>query len=1029
MKKFIYLFIGFFSFFLLLLTCGKNVYAEEVKSIINIETPSQNSIYKNKLDISGWVMSNSNKSTIKIYINDKEIDNVNRIERNDVLKAIKNYGDKNNNPNPGFNSVIDLTDYKDGIYTIKVDVLNENKVINFSSCNVKVKKANGILNVENFNDKIEGKNIILGGWYLTDLPGSILKIYIDNNEINDIDMYTRSDVFKVIKNYGDSSTTPKPGFYKNIDLSSYLNGTHTISIKVINPNTNEVIVNDNKKIYLNKSKSLLTIEEPNKVNVNSFELKISGWVMNTNIDDKIKIKIDNDYVPVNMISRNDVLRAIKNFPHNSINEQPGFNSIINLKNYDDGKHTITVENTNSLTNEIVNSKSLIVNVNKYNSKLVLEEPTGIVKGNLLNVSGWLMSTDSNQKLKAYLNNEELPILDRNNRNDVLKAVKGYGDINTTPKPGFNKKIDISNFVDGKYNLKIVAFDSDTDKKLSEVNRKITINKYKSILNVETKENINVSTSINVNGWLMSTCSDVSIYANIDNDQYLINNRINRNDVLRTVKGYGDNNTTPKPGFNEKIDLSKYKDGSHLLKVIIKDNKTGEILVQKTQKFMIKKYKALVTIEKPISNDISYGIEHELSGWVMTDCPYAVLKVFIDNKEMNNHSFDRIKRNDVLKAIKGYGDSNTNSNAGFSTKINLSSFKDGKHSIKIYVYNEKTNEVINYGKQDIVIKKYKGKLNLESPIRSTFNSTFIVSGWEMSESSDSIIEVLIDNNNYGFNIDRFSRGDVVNSIKGYGDESVNQTAGFESKVNLINISEGKHVLTVKLRSKYGDILDSITKEIFIYNKLYFGVDISYYQSNVDFKTLKNEGIDFTIIRLGYRGYGTGSLNLDLKYDKHVTDAINNNMDFGLYFFSSAINETEALEEANYVINNINIGGYGNKIKYPIVFDTEFSSSQRKGRADGLTKQERTNIAKTFLNRIKQAGFTPMLYASKSFLYDNLDMNQLKDYDVWVAHYNGTTDPINNTTDYTGIYQMWQYTSKGQILGINGNVDLNISYKKY
>ena len=139
-------------------------------------------------------------------------------------------------------------------------------------------------------------------------------------------------------------------------------------------------------------------------------------------------------------------------------------------------------------------------------------------------------------------------------------------------------------------------------------------------------------------------------------------------------------------------------------------------------------------------------------------------------------------------------------------------------------------------------------------------------------------------------------------------------------------------------------------------------------------------------------------------------------------SQAINEQEAIEEANWVVDMVS----RYDIKYPIALDSEWSNKDHDGRADYLDKGQRTTIAKAFLNTIRQRGYTPAIYASKNWLYEQLDRTQLNDYDVWVAHYTGD---VNNRTDYQGAYTMWQYTSEGRVDGVNNNVDRNICYKRY
>ena len=209
-----------------------------------------------------------------------------------------------------------------------------------------------------------------------------------------------------------------------------------------------------------------------------------------------------------------------------------------------------------------------------------------------------------------------------------------------------------------------------------------------------------------------------------------------------------------------------------------------------------------------------------------------------------------------------------------------------------------------------------------------------------------------------------------------------------------------------------------EQCFKFNKIkeLYGIDVSSHQGVIDWINVKKSEIDFAIIRAGYRGYGNGVLKIDDRFYENMKGAYDNNIDCGVYFYSQAINEAEAEEEAYFVINALK----GYNIKYNIVIDSEYSTSKRTGRADYLTVNERTKVCKKFCETIEKLGYKSMIYASKSWFYNNLNIDELNKFDTWVAHY--TTDK----TDYKYDYSIWQYTSKGKVNGINGDVDLDIMY---
>ena len=214
-------------------------------------------------------------------------------------------------------------------------------------------------------------------------------------------------------------------------------------------------------------------------------------------------------------------------------------------------------------------------------------------------------------------------------------------------------------------------------------------------------------------------------------------------------------------------------------------------------------------------------------------------------------------------------------------------------------------------------------------------------------------------------------------------------------------------------------------------IFYGIDVSYANKLINWLQVKQSNqVSFTMIRAAYRGYATGKIVTDEQFERNIMQASGAGIDIGLYFFTQATNEAEAIEEADYIVNlmrrhNINI-------KYPIAIDTEYSGSKTngqndyEGRADNLTPTQRTNVCIAFCERIKSYGYTPMIYASRNWFYDNLEADRLVDYEHWVAHYTGSVD---SPTNYKYHYTMWQYTSSGSVSGIEGRVDLNICNKKY
>ncbi len=194
----------------------------------------------------------------------------------------------------------------------------------------------------------------------------------------------------------------------------------------------------------------------------------------------------------------------------------------------------------------------------------------------------------------------------------------------------------------------------------------------------------------------------------------------------------------------------------------------------------------------------------------------------------------------------------------------------------------------------------------------------------------------------------------------------------------------------------------------------GIDVSHHQGKIDWAQVKASGVEFAIIRAGYRGQTSGGIYEDAYFKTNMNGAIANGIKVGVYFYSTAINETEALEEAAWVVKKI--APYS--VTYPVVYDFEDFNSKRCVNVGGA---EATKNANTFLNYVKANGYEPMMYANKNDITNRMSRSSFS-CKFWLAHY-------TSQTDYTGNVNMWQYTSKGTVPGISGWVDMNIAYFNY
>jgi GH25 family lysozyme M1 (1,4-beta-N-acetylmuramidase) len=198
-----------------------------------------------------------------------------------------------------------------------------------------------------------------------------------------------------------------------------------------------------------------------------------------------------------------------------------------------------------------------------------------------------------------------------------------------------------------------------------------------------------------------------------------------------------------------------------------------------------------------------------------------------------------------------------------------------------------------------------------------------------------------------------------------------------------------------------------------NAIQLGIDVSKWNGDIDWEVVKAEGVDFAIIRCGYRGSSSGWLIEDPYFYKNIQGAKKAGIKVGIYFFTQATGLAEAVEEASAAVSLLG----DIELDYPVFIDTEGAGGN--GRADSLDANTRTAIVNAFCQTIIDSGLEAGIYASRNWYYNNLNVDELSEYNIWLAEY-------RQTPAYEGKYDMWQYTSSGSVAGIEGRVDLNVSY---
>lgn len=914
MNKKIKYYILTISIFILLLILNCNISKATSNTKMCLDYPREIN-YKTEMYIEGWIMSQE-ETNLKITIGNYDVTNqVERIKREDVYSAIKGYGDEKTNPTPGFQGTINLSKIPDGTYTLSVQAISKTtgKILEKQEKEISIKKYNTLLHIDypqiNSNQK---SSIYLEGWVMSENPGIKIKVFIDGNEVKDeIKRTVRKDVISAIKGYGTEIENPFPGIEANIDISNLKDGVHTIKVQAILSSTGEICSEFVGNINEKKYESQITWDYPRNMEASNYELYVEGWVMSEDKDEEVQVFIDDKDVSnsIKRTERQDVLNAVKGYGGAENNTYPGFMGTINLEEYKDGIHKITLKVISPKTKEIIFSQEKEINLNKYTSQVTFDYPINNKQINdELYVEGWIMSENKNPKIQLLL--------------------------------------------DGKdYSDKI--------------------------------------------------------------------QRTERQDVLNAVKNeYGGKESNPLPGFEANIDVSDIKDGNHQVTLIVSSPLTGEIINKQQKNITIHKYNSTMTWDYPKQNENEKQNLY-IEGWVMSDNKDEKVILTIDGKDYSDQ-IKRVEREDVLNSVKGYGGKEKNPLPGFEANIDLKNIKDGKHTVQIKVISPKTNEILETASKTINIKKYVGTMNIEAPTKNmVMSDNLYIEGWEMSDCLSSNIKVLIDNKAINVTINRKERNDVINTIKGYGTIKENPLPGYYLTIPSKQIGEGRHTLTLQIVSDLGDIITQYNKVITVYLNQYWGIDVSEHQGTIDYDALMaSKEVDFMIMRAGF---GRNPEQIDKQFERNYKEATARKLPIGAYLYSYATDIEGAKAEAYNMLTWLKEKSFN----LPIFYDIEDPTQ------DNIDKETKTDMCIAFCEIIKSAGYKVGIYTNKDRLINQINVDRLpNDYAIWVASYGNNTGEIpDDIYQYTGNHEIWQYTSKGTVNGINTSVDFNICYKKY
>lgn len=802
------------------------------------------------------------------------------------------------------------------------------------------------------------------------------------------------------------------------------------------------------------------------------KIEVIGWAVSNDKGATVQILVDGNVIGNCVRTKRGDVDYLVSPEYGGVELTPnaGFYFVLDSNQIGIGNHKITVQELSSQGNLITSSQTeIIVQSKKYRGRSYIDSPNNaetFIRPDCQNikVQGWAVSDDKEATVQILLDGNVVGNATRCQRGDVDYIVSPeYGGTAITSKAGIEYSLNIANLVTGKHTITVQELSRYGEVICaSEIQIQIENKIYKgrmyidspNISTVLVKQDVTEITCI---GWAVSTDKDATIQVFLDGERIGEAYRTIRGDVDYIVSPeYGGTQNTPRAGFEYVINISQMPVGRHTL-VVQETSQYGDIISVAAVQIDVKnkKYRGKIYLETPtqMAEFVKQEVNNiKIEGWAVSTDKEATIRVILDGTVLENKCH-RIERGDVDRIVSPeYGGVSNTPKAGFYTAIDITQLGIGGHVLRIEEISRYGDLIyaseVNFMKKN---KQYLGEMCLDFPRNGTvqkIGTNLIVDGWAVAQDEIASVEIYIDGI-FKATAQRYVRPDVVYFMNKYDGKTVN--AGFGKLVSTEGLSLGMHTVTVYEKSRYGDIIGGVSATFFVNADSVSnnqdnnhntsegssnntgnttnpvinvsgtkGIDVSQFQGTINWRSVANSGIKYAMIRIGYRGYGNGGLVEDSKFKKNFAEAVENGLKVGVYFYSPAINITEARKDAEYVMSILRKYGYQNKVSMPIAIDLELVSGVNT-RDKNLSKQVRTNIANTFCQTIASYGYTPMVYACKSFLNDNLYANQIP-YDIWVAQY-------NSKCTYNGKYTVWQYTSSGKISGINGNVDCNICYKNY
>ena len=1023
------------------------VHREKFKSAICIDAPSSNqTIYvpsQKNINVSGWAISTEAKAKVRISMDNTVItENANRYSRPDVDKISGPYGGTGTTKNAGFSASINVEALREGNHKVKVELLDRsNNVISVQEQVIYIKSGyRGLLTLDTIT---EGKTITtptteylkIAGWAVSDDPNTKIKLYVNGVcWLQDIKRTYRGDVVSISNQYG--GVTKNAGYEENVYVGALPAGRHLIRIDQVD-SRGKVISSFARTLVVHREnfKGAMCIDAPSnnqKVYVPSQKsINVSGWAISTEPKARVRIYMDNTVITenANRYSRPDVNKISGTYGGTNTTSKAGFSASINVEALRTGNHKIKVEQIDR-SGYIMTVQEINIYIKaEYRGIMTLDTITegktiSTPTTEYLKIAGWAVSDDPNTKIKLYVNGVcWLQDIKRTYRGDVVSISNQYGGV--TKNAGYEENVYVGALPEGRHLIRIDQVDS-RGKVISSFARTLVVHRenFKGAMCIDAPSNnqkvyVPSQKSINVSGWAISTEPKARVRIYMDNTVITENaNRYSRPDVNKISGPYGGTNTTSKAGFSASINVEALKEGNHKIKVEQVDRSGKVINVQEQTVYIKSNYKGLLTLDTIPQNGLVLNTPStetfKIAGWAVSDDPNAKINLYINGgcwiKDMK-----RTNRPDVNSISKQYG--GVTKNAGYEGTINILGLPEGSHLIKVEQVDSR-GQVISKFERIIIIQreKFKGVVCIDSPIIGQLynktNHTLQISGWTLSTDAGDSVQIKI--NGAVQSVSRFERTDVNSVASEYGGISKNKTPGYNCLVDVSNYGEGIYNVEINIISRWGEIIATANRNIEVSFSRYAGIDVSVHNGKVDWQRLKNQGIEFAILRIGY---GQNDNQKDSTFEYNYSECKKYGIKVGVYLYSYAMSVEDSEKEANNCLNWLK----GRQLDLPVYYDIENDTGSY--RQDSLSKETLTNMALTFLNKVSSSGYKAGFYSSKYWLESKLDMSKIENnYSVWVAHYTSLVQ-----TTYKGKYDIWQWID-GKNDNTLGGFDRNWCYRK-